>query len=158
PADPQGDHPMSTRSFFLVSWFFLSFAASNASAGNYEFQVQFAEKVRSEPFTGRVYLFFEKSREFEPRRGPNWFRPAPFVALDVENWKPVEKLAIGVSTGASLLVFPKPLEELDLTEYRVQAVARFDPYERRVGTGPGNGYSTVAEVAVPTDGASPQQL
>lgn len=149
---------MTKRVTCLAPWVLLCLVVSTAFAGDYEFQVQFSEKVRREPFSGRVYLFFEKSREIEPRRGPNWFHPGPCLALDVENWKPGERLTLGTASGAKLLSFPKPLNELDLREYRVQAVARFNPYERKVGNGTGNGFSSVAEVVERVEKSSPQGL
>lgn len=136
----------------------LLWASPSAIAGNYEFRVSFPEAARSEPFSGRVYLFFGRDLTREPRRGPDWFHPDPFVSIDVENWKPGEALAMGTSAGNKLLAFPRPLAELDLTGYRVQAVARFNPFERRVGTGTGNAHSVVAEVAPRFDRAPPQVL
>ena len=131
---------------------------STGLAGGHEFRVRFSETIRSEPYSGRVYLFFAKNRQPEPRVGPDWFHPQPLLAIDIENWKPNEPLAISASSGNQLLAIPKPLAELDLTGYRVQAVARFNPYERLVGTGPGNGFSDVADVAVVTATQLPQEL
>jgi len=139
-------------------WMAILFWVAPAVAGNYEFQLSFPESARSEPFSGRVYLFFGRDVNREPRRGPDWFHPDPFVAMDVENWKPGEALTMGTSSGARLLAFPRPLAELDLTGYRVQAVARFNPFERRVGTGKGNGHSVAAEVAPRFDQSPPQVL
>src|SRR6185436_18451580 len=99
-----------------------------AIAGNYEFQVSFPEAARSEPFSGRVYLFFGRDINREPRRGPDWFHPEPFVAMDVENWKSGEALILGTSSGSRLLAFPRPLAELELAGYRVQAVARLNQF------------------------------
>ena len=39
--------------------------------------------------------------------GPNWFRPQPFFAIDVENWKPGEPLRI----DSRAVGFPGPLNE-----------------------------------------------
>lgn len=117
-------------------------------AAEYAFQISFPASMRAEPFTGRVYLFFQKGDQGEPRRGPNWFNPGPMVAIDVENWKPAETLKIGTADQNRLIAFPKPLAELDLSGHRVQAVARFNPGERKVGDGAGNGHSQVASVEV----------
>jgi hypothetical protein len=132
--------------------------ASSAQAGHYEFRVTFPETVRAEPYSGRVYLFLSKVGNKEPRSGPNWFHPEPLLAIDVENWKPNEPLMIGDSSGNRVLADPKPLAELDLAGYRVQAVARFNPYERVVGRGPGNGFSAPAEVSSTSRPGSPQEL
>lgn len=127
----------------------LAFAASTLAADG-RFEISFSPQVRREPYNGRVYLFFSKQTNREPRlagRGPapDWFRPEPFLAVDIENWKPGEPLTIDPSIAKWTLAFPKPLAELDLAGHRVQAVARFNPYERNVATGPGNGFSPPAE-------------
>lgn len=134
-----------------------SFAATGL-AGAYEFRVRFSEAIRQEPYTGRVYLFFTKVPQREPREAVDWFHPEPLLALDVENWKPHETLEIGASSGNKLLSIPKPLNDLELTGYRVQAVARFNPDERRVGKGPGNAFSAVAEIAASAEPQTPQEL
>lgn len=129
-----------------------------AAAANVEFELRFPAATRPEPYTGRVYLFFGKNPRREPRTGPDWFRPEPFVALDVKNWKPDEPLRLGTSSGDRLLAYPKPLAELDLKDHSVQAVVRFNPHERTVGTGPGNGYSAVTAVKEVEGSAAAQTL
>ena len=52
-----------------------------------------------------------------------------------------------------MLTCPKPLNQLDLTGWRVQAVARFNDWERKIGDGAGNGFSAVA--IVPAGGQQP---
>jgi S-formylglutathione hydrolase FrmB len=137
---------MRGRVVGLIGWLAFILFVAPAIAGDYEFRVSFSEAVRREPYTGRVYLFFGKDPKEEPRLGPDWFHPEPVVAIDVENWKPGEALVMGMSSEARLLAFPRRLSELDLTGHRVQAVARFNPHNRRVGIGEGNGYSAVADV------------
>ena len=41
---------------------------------------------------------------------------------------------------------PKPLDQLNLSGWKVQAVARFNSWERKVGDGAGNGFSATAVV------------
>jgi hypothetical protein len=103
--------------------------------------VRFSAKTHGDPYTGRVYVFFSK-RGGEPRHGPSWFRPEPFISKDVTNWKPGETLEF-VSSDKSILSFPKTLRASDLAGRHAQAVIRFNPFERKVGDGPGNGYSAV---------------
>lgn len=121
--------------------------AAVTQAADFRFQVTFAEQVHRGPFSGRVYLFFSKQQNAEPRRGPDWFRPEPIAAVDIDNWNPGEPLTFAPGIRDWMLAFPRPLSEMDLAGYRVQAVARFNPFERRVGNGPGNGYSAVVEPA-----------
>src|SRR5882724_5898578 len=74
-----------------------------------EFEIRFSEKVRQEPYTGRVYLFLGKDPQRPPRTSGDWFlHPPPLVALDVENWKPGEPLRFGGANVARLLSFPRP--------------------------------------------------
>jgi hypothetical protein len=98
-------------------------------------------KAHSEAYTGRVCIFFSK-RGGEPRHGPSWFRPEPFIAKDVTNWKPGESLEFARGDKA-ILSFPTALGAADLAGRHAQAVVRFNPFEREVGDGPGNGYSPV---------------
>ncbi len=111
--------------------------------------VTFSRTVREQPFSGRVYVFFS-SQARAPRRGPNWFHPEPFLSLDVTDWQPGEELLLSPRTDG-VLTFPRDFSKVDLRGDRAQAVARFNPHERQVGTGPGNGYSDVGRV--PSDGS-----
>ncbi len=118
------------------------------------FSVRFSDGVRPEPFSGRVYLFFAPAGE--PRRGPNWFRPAPMLAREVESLRPGEAVELVVGSGdaagrpAGTAAFPKGLKPESLVGLKAQAVIRFNPVEREVGTGAGNGFSEVVDV--PADG------
>lgn len=86
-------------------------------------------------------MLFTRQRS-EPRFGPQWFNTEPFIALDVADWQP--GAVCELSTGdPALLTYPKDFGNVDLTGYRAQAVARFNPWERTVGTGEGNGYGPV---------------
>jgi S-formylglutathione hydrolase FrmB len=127
----------------LATCLLVGVAASTAVAAP-SFVLTFDPAVRNEPFSGRVYVFFSQNGE-EPRRGPDWFNPQPFIAKDVEHWKPGEPLTLSPNDKA-LLSFPKPLEQLELTGFNAQPVARFSPWEREVGSGPGNGFGSVAKV------------
>jgi S-formylglutathione hydrolase FrmB len=149
---------MSARLSRSGGWLALVLLVSPAIAGDYQFRVSFSEAIRSQPYSGRVYLFFGKDDKRDPRLGPDWFHPEPCVAIDVPNWKAGEPLAISSQSGRRLIAFPKGLAELDLTGYRVQAVARFNPFERRVGSGTGNAYSAVAAVATQAEASAPQEL
>lgn len=148
---------MSRRLVLVAQCCALWAVASAAMAADHEFEISFPQSLREAPYTGRVYLFFTRQPRAEPRMGPNWFQPEPMVALDVQDWRPGAPLRLGTSAGGRLLAFPTPLSELDLAGYRVQAVARFNPYAREVGNGEGNGYSDAAPVAAP-GGAAPQAL
>lgn len=111
-------------------------------AAEWQFLLQFPREMRAEPYTGRVYLFFSTSAQPEPRLGPRWFSPQPFASLAVESWQPGTDLLVTAS-DPRLQGFPQSLPQLALGKLHVQAVARWNDWERDVGNGPGNGYSDV---------------
>jgi len=144
------------RRFLVVcaSWLLLLPALLNATplaAADRSFEIRFAHGAHDKPFSGRVYLFFSRERE-EPRRGPDWFHPEQFIARDVDDWIPGETLTFSTANAAGMLAYPVPLAEMPLDGYRAQAVVRFNPHERRIGTGPGNGYSAVSTLSTDSDG------
>ena len=119
---------------------FLSLQATvSQAADRWNFSLSFSKRVHEKPFTGRVYLIFSQ-RNREPRTGPSWFTPEQFLSLDVKDLAPGEPLKISDSTKG-VLGHPVPLAKMNLAGFRAQAVARFNPWERTIGTGPGNGYS-----------------
>jgi hypothetical protein len=130
----------------------LQFAlASSAAAEDWHFGVKFAEKVHQAPFSGRVYIFFSRNRP-EPRQDPDWFFPEPFIARDVKDVKPGDVVEFS-SGDKSVLAFPKSFDSLKLIKTSAQAVVRFNPFERLIGFGPGNGYSQVIKIEGPATAA-----
>jgi len=115
-------------------------ARPNVSA-DWRFTVKFSPTVHDKPYTGRVYLFFSRTRR-QPRHDPNWFHPEKFVARDVVNWKPNESLEFS-NRDNRVLAYPSPSSKIDPNGDYAQAVVRFNPFERKIGDGPGNGYSQV---------------
>ncbi|MBC8289485.1 MAG: hypothetical protein H8E37_04120 [Planctomycetes bacterium] len=116
-------------------------ASLSQAADRWEFSLSFSKRVHAEPFTGRVYLIFSQ-RNREPRTGPSWFTPEQFLSLEVKDLAPGETLTISDSTEG-VLGHPVPVAQMNLAGFRAQAVARFNPWERNIGTGPGNGFSKV---------------
>ena len=110
------------------------------------FRVSFPKEVRAEPFTGRVVLYLSQTRA-QPRERLSWFNPEILIGRDVTEWKPGEPLLIDSHKPDELTTCPKPLDQLNLSGWKVQAVARFNSWERNVGDGAGNGFS--ATVVVP---------
>lgn len=143
----------SQQRFLLGGWRRVAIVATLASLNTVvsaadetapHFVLRFSPEVRAEPFTGRVTLFFSRTAS-EPRSGPNWFSPEPFVSYDVHDWSPDEPLHLSTKTDG-VLTFPRNFSQIDLAGYQVQAVARFNPLDRRVGGGVGNGFSDVQRV------------
>ncbi len=109
-----------------------------------DLEVQFSPKVHTQSYTGPVLLFFSKHKS-EPCRNLNWFDPEPIVRVNVTNWLPEQPLLIN-SNSADVLSLPDNFSELDLNGWKVQAVARFNQWERNAGEGPGNGISSVVTI------------
>jgi hypothetical protein len=109
--------------------------------GDRSFRITLDPAVRREPFSGRIYVFFTRQRS-EPRMGPQWFNTEPFIALEVADWEPGTACELNEDDPARL-TYPRDLSTVDLSGYQAQAVARFNPWERTVGTGVGNGYGPV---------------
>lgn len=120
--------------------------SESSAADRWKFSVQFSKSVRKEPFTGWLYLIFSEQHE-QPRTGPSWFTPEQFLSVQVQDWKPDTPLTISSGQSKGMLAYPVPLKEMDLAGYRAQAVARFNPWERKIGVGPGNGYSNVIRIS-----------
>ncbi len=113
------------------------------------FRVSFPKEVRAEPFSGRVVLYLSQTRT-QPRERLNWFNPEILIGRDVIDWKPGEPLLIDSYEPNARTTCPKPLDQLNFAGWKVQAVARFNSWERSVGDGAGNGFSVT--VVVPNVG------
>ncbi len=138
-------------------WLLLAALPQAAAAADWAFDVQFTPGVHAEACTGRVYIFFSRFRK-EPRTGPDWFHPELFIARDVADWKPGETVSFRANEPRTLRAYPVPLAKMQLDGYRAQAVVRFNPYERQIGTGPGNGYSPVLSVSAQAAAGAPPVL
>ncbi len=111
-------------------------------------ELEFTSEVASEPFSGRVYLMTSRNAFEEPRRGPNWFKPEPFYAWDVVDWKPDTKRSFAAKDAVG---FPKSLLELPAGKYQMQAVLDRNLGGRNFSSSPGNGYSKSVSVTVADD-------
>ncbi len=113
---------------------------SHAPTSGLTFEVTYAATLRSTAIKGRVYVFLgPDSSGVELRSGPNWFRPQPFFAVNVENWKPDVPLRIDSRSDG----FPARLDELEPGQYGVQAVVRLNFDSHKIGNGDGNAYGPV---------------
>jgi Putative esterase len=146
PSDGLG-RPSYKRHFPAIAGFLLALCvAASANAADWKFTLRYKKSLHEKPYSGRVYVFFSRFNS-EPRNGPDWFQPEMFIAKDVRDWKGGTPLALSSDDAKNVLSFPKPLAKLDLAGCRAQAVARFNPFHRLVGRGPGNGYSQVVTVS-----------
>jgi hypothetical protein len=119
-------------------------ASRTGTARAVEFQVTFDRSVAETPFSGRVYVILGNSSLREPPAGPNWFKPDPFFALDVKDWKPDQ---VAVFPGDAL-GYPVPPAKLARGTYWAQAVMDFARGERSFSAAPGNGYSESVQIEV----------
>ena len=120
-------------------------AAADDKLPHWQFRLSFPKEVRAEPYSGRVVLYFSQTRP-QPRERLSWFNPEILVGRDVTDWKPGEPLVIDSHKPDETTTCPKPVDQLNLAGWKVQAVARFNSWERKVGDGAGNGFSPVAIV------------
>lgn len=123
--------------------------AAGADAADFPIRIRFDASVRKEPFSGRVYLF-TSGKAAEPRLGPNWFAPEPFFAQDVTDWQPDTDLVFGPETADKILGHPRSFADWKPQGGNIQAVVRFNSWERDPGRGAGNGFSLPREI--PKDG------
>ena len=103
----------------------------------------FPSFLKKQPISARVYVMASQgSSRAEPRFGPNWFRPQPFFARDVKDWKEGQPVVI----DSTALGYPGPVDSLEAGEYSFQAVVRLNPDTHSIGTGEGNAYGPVVHV------------
>ena len=122
-----------------------------AEARPLEFRLTFDRAVSAEPFTGRVYLMLSRNESKQLRSGPNWFKPEPFFARDVKDWRPGQALVL----GADALGFPHPLAKLPRGTWFVQAVMDFDRGHISFCTAAGNGFSRPQRCELDPAGTGP---
>jgi S-formylglutathione hydrolase FrmB len=133
----------------LALWLLLLTPASVlAQARPLEFHLTFQNNVSAQPFTGRVYVTLYKQDVKELRPSPNWFKPDPFFAADVKDWRPGQALIL----RGDALAYPTALAKLPKDTYSIQALMDLDRGARSFSTGDGNGYSQVLRREL--DGAS----
>ena len=121
-------------------------APQSLAAADFTLQVVLSDEITDEPYSGRVYIFFSRTRA-EPRMEMKFVTSDPFIAQDVVNWKPGEPLAFSAEQPAELLGYPVHYSKMDLEGYRAQAVVRLNPHDQNVGFGEGNAYSPVVALS-----------
>ncbi len=109
------------------------------AAQEWQLEIACDPTLIDEAYTGRVYVFF--SRRQEPRLGPGWFFPEPFLSLDVEDWE--GDAFTFTLDDPRLLTYPDDLQDEAIANLRAQAVVRLNPWIPDVGTGAGNGFSSI---------------
>src|SRR5260370_4935026 len=57
-------------------------------------QLSFSKKIAAEPLTGRVFLIASRAPISSAPPRQSWFKPFPFFAQDVRDWRPHEPLML----------------------------------------------------------------
>ena len=118
-------------------------AAAEPEAGSrLAFSVSIDPAVAKEPLAGRLYVFLSRSKQPEPRFGPNWFGPEPFCGGDVRDFSPAMPREVDDRADS----FPAPLSKLPPGIYQVQALLDVNLDTQNHAYGPGNLYSDVVEL------------
>ena len=103
-----------------------------------------------ESVSGRLYVFFHRLKNREPRFAPNLFNPKPFCAIDVKDL--VGETAVTLDDAADS--FPKKLSQFSSGVFYAQAVLAHRFESSVPGTCPGNFYSEPIEFTVIEGGES----
>jgi S-formylglutathione hydrolase FrmB len=135
------------RTASIAAMMLVALACAAARGAGPTFRVTLDPAVLSEPYTGRVHVLLSK-RPGEPRQGPSWFGTEPFLSFDVTDLPPGEPVEL-TPGHPGVLTYPRSWDNIDISGYRLQAVARLNPHERNVGTGAGNGYGPVVALGSP---------
>ena len=138
---------MSRLRFVLLSLFVLSdacaavlVAAPPPKIAAPRVSIVLSKTVQTEPFTGRVFVFFSK----EPITGvarQNWFKPHPFFAQDVVKLAPETPHAFKAEVG-----LPAAFAEMEPGKYHVQAIVDRDLGGQSALSAAGNLFSKPAQV------------
>jgi S-formylglutathione hydrolase FrmB len=99
-------------------------------------QLSFSKQAVAEPFTGRVFLLASRSAIDGAPPRQSWFKPFPFFAQDVRDWRPDEPL-----TFRPQHAFPVTLDKLPAEKFYLQAVLDRDQGGQSSLNAPGNVYS-----------------
>lgn len=126
-----------------------------ACAEPLSFRVTLDPAFQGEPYTGRVYVIVSGNAGREPRRDiTNWFSPPYVFERDVNHAPPGEPIVLSeTATG-----FPKPLTDLPVGTYHVQAVARRSLDHPVAGSGPGDLYSETRALDLDSASTGPIEL
>lgn len=106
-------------------------------------RVELPAELANQPIRGRLF-FFCTQRGGTPQNAPDWFRPEPFFARDVEAFQPGSAEVLDDTADS----FPKPLSQLKPGRYHVQALLDHDIYSPVPAQGANNLYSDVATLEV----------
>jgi enterochelin esterase-like enzyme len=112
------------------------------------FEVTLEKGVADQPCSGRLFVMLSGGAGREPRLGPSWFKPDPFFAVDVKDWKPGTTRTL----GPDALAYPVPVVKVKKGTWSVQAVLDLDRGGRHFGNSPGNLFSKARSMEL--DGAS----
>lgn len=111
-----------------------------------QFSVSYSKTAFDKPFTGKVYLYFNKDNR-EPKTGFVGIESFPCFAIEVKNVPPGH----AVIFDDKAISYPAVLSDLERNEYYVQAVWDRDLGGRAIAESPGNMYSRPVKVKFTKD-------
>lgn len=102
------------------------------------FKVKLSEELKTEPVSGRLFVFFSKGMN-PPMMGPSWFGPEPFFGKDVVDVKPGDVITLDQDCPG----YPGTFDDIKSDDWKVQAFLDHDLQYADHKNGPGNFYSEV---------------
>lgn len=111
------------------------------------FKVKVSEELKTEPVSGRLFVFFGKGRN-DPMMGPNWFSPEPFFGKDVVDVKPGDVITLNQDCPG----YPGTFDDIKSGRWRVQAFLDHDFQYADHKNGPGNFHSEAVDLSFENGG------
>ncbi len=140
-----------TVTYVCLSWLLLvalpTLVAGQSASSSSSIEVVLVNSAADKPVSGRLLVLFSKRSNPAPMMGPDWFSPEPFVAMDVQNIEPGQKVSVTDDADG----FPSQLSKIPPGKYFIQAVLDQDLDFANHKDGPGNVYSSVTSVVVAAD-------
>ena len=119
-------------------------AHAQSAASTASIRVVLERNVADKPVSGRLLVLFSKKSNPAPMKGPDWFSPEPFVAMDVHDVDPGQVISVTDTADG----FPSQLSTIPPGKYFVQAVLDQNLEFADHKNGPGNLYSPVKRIVI----------
>lgn len=145
--------------WLILGWPWLAHSQESAATlSGPHFDVRLGPDLEKQSFTGkggqdslskgktaRLYVFFSRRNDVEPRKPLRFINAEPILAKDVQDLRLNQSILLSLS-DPQVIRFPRDLKDKDLVGQHAQAVVRLNEFDPDVNNGEGNGYSNVATV------------